>query len=1433
MSQNTLWTEAEWAKWVGEQTRNLAKAYHALPDLLIADHNREINYTRDYHGRELLELLQNADDAGEGCEQPNHVALILTAEGLCVANSGKAFSDDGVVSLMISDNSPKRKQRSRYIGNKGLGFRSILNWTNCPFIMSGRLAIGFDQDRAQSWLEEECRQDKALRRKVDEEHESQGSHSLIPTLAVPAVLDVSGAADGIFPRSPGYHSVLRQALRLREANYDTVIALPFTQPDAYEQVEAQLEDIGREFLLFTKHLASLTVRRPSDGASNDEIGFDEDVWQVERAGDIFGIRARGEDTQTWQIFEAVGDVPEHLLREDMKKTPGYQIRIAVPQDDVTTPGFLFNYFPTQARFPYPLVAHVTFEVANNRQSIPINAANQYLVQRLAQLMADVAESSFDSRDPWRPLSFISTGMAVDHSLEQMGFSKALYAAAKDRDIIPVRSGSLVKSPAARRLKFRAGPWLPLPQFDDVVEWTENTVFDEMLRCLDVCVLDEGELRIRLNQASPRLLLSERTALITGLVKSRLMPSNPAPALLIDQEGQVIPPEARTFLPPSESEAFPLPAWMSLWMLHGGLSAELRSQLGTTVRGLSTTLNIYSLTEFSLTSLSQALVAQANERVRKEPERENYYRLDTLQAVYKLYRQSGASLETMRSSIATVYLPNAAGKFASANSLYFSREFACGKVCDMLYRPIDQRLIIASTSEMGLENEDGSNVEQYLRWLGVVNWPRIVKKAMPYYSSDSSLTAYRQFVAQKLNYPVKTNFAEFEFGSSVDMTFVDFSDVESVEHLEELVVRADPHALLAWVALDERVETWRRQGDRTVKISITPPRKQQPRVVTGQHIPSYILWILGNRDWLPASNGSTQRPSRCILSTSLADELKAILPRPFLAHTHHFFQELDIDHLSFQNALQRVGVRLSIEEVSQDEIYDLLLKLPVLDPEGHCAKSLHRALMSRPVDAARGDSPAKSDFVRDGKLWGVMGTNGGYFPVSRLYYIGTNVVPQVIVRKIPRLELDKKQGSTKVERVFGVQSLDSNRWKVAVDSFSLTNVSDQFAGDIERLKPYIYAVRLYSDTSPTGLQKLKSLQFCLCNRADGSATVDGASEGFSLEEHGEIVLDNDIVFLFTNIPLHEAPLQDVVLVDAISEVFAEFLGVERGSDFARLASAPPSQRLALLARVLGATVAEAGDLLQQAQEKLETPMEEVAANPFAPWVAPPVSNNSSFPINGADSPHSTSGTLPIFPTGPVDGEQRNGPIMSVTVEQEEHIPTPPSRTIQLRVQVTPATSAAPRPQTRVTNAARCQEVILHFEKARGRHPLPVSQLQGERAYGCDVLSFESAQLCQKFVQEQESPNIDLVARFIEVKGKSNESSTIELRGNELRAAELFRHKYYLYRVYEELAGEFSILTLADPISASCNHIYELNLGQQQTTERYRAIEEVEAVAEPYE
>jgi hypothetical protein len=92
---------------------------------------------QEYAGRAVLELIQNGHDAIErGASGRIHVLLDLADQqpALYVANDGRPFGTanfNGIIDLGLSP-----KGAGEGIGNKGLGFRSVLLLTDCPEVYS-------------------------------------------------------------------------------------------------------------------------------------------------------------------------------------------------------------------------------------------------------------------------------------------------------------------------------------------------------------------------------------------------------------------------------------------------------------------------------------------------------------------------------------------------------------------------------------------------------------------------------------------------------------------------------------------------------------------------------------------------------------------------------------------------------------------------------------------------------------------------------------------------------------------------------------------------------------------------------------------------------------------------------------------------------------------------------------------------------------------------------------------------------------------------------------------------------------------------------------------------------------------------------------------------------------------------------------------------
>ena len=100
-----------------------------------------------YHGRFLIELIQNAHDAlfeVDVMDAQRRIEIILDEDedlhgALYIANDGKPFTSSNFKALSNFGQSDKDPQKS--IGNKGIGFRSVLEITKAPEIYS-RKEIG-------------------------------------------------------------------------------------------------------------------------------------------------------------------------------------------------------------------------------------------------------------------------------------------------------------------------------------------------------------------------------------------------------------------------------------------------------------------------------------------------------------------------------------------------------------------------------------------------------------------------------------------------------------------------------------------------------------------------------------------------------------------------------------------------------------------------------------------------------------------------------------------------------------------------------------------------------------------------------------------------------------------------------------------------------------------------------------------------------------------------------------------------------------------------------------------------------------------------------------------------------------------------------------------------------------------------------------------
>ena len=228
----------------------------------------------DYTGRFAHELIQNADDAAH---RGGQIRLEVTEEAVVVANDGDVFSHrdfKSICGLALSD-----KDIQKNIGNKGLGFRSVLEITSAPYIYSRRAADDSRPgycfvltDTTRGLVQRLLDTHRRGNRMEDLLHTEFGGDVSVfydddpnSTRLRRALVDRPDLVSEVprrlqtyqFPRpTPEPGDAVR---RLWDAGFTNVFVLPLDQTDAARKAHEALESITPEILLFLRSLERIEV----------------------------------------------------------------------------------------------------------------------------------------------------------------------------------------------------------------------------------------------------------------------------------------------------------------------------------------------------------------------------------------------------------------------------------------------------------------------------------------------------------------------------------------------------------------------------------------------------------------------------------------------------------------------------------------------------------------------------------------------------------------------------------------------------------------------------------------------------------------------------------------------------------------------------------------------------------------------------------------------------------------------------------------------------------------------------------------------------------------------------------------------------------------------------------------------------------------------
>lgn len=319
---------------------------------LLKDLQQSINklsrdlYRKDSHF--LLELIQNAEDNDYDCDNPNLSFTLVKSDptnsnasggALVISNNEIGFSEDNMEAMCSIGSSFKEKLKG-YIGEKGIGFKSVFKVTKSPYIYSNGYHVRF-QDKINEiglgyivpeWVE-------SIPKVADQEQ---------TTIILPlnngkiGFSEVSRMMREFTPETILFLSKIRQLRFFVEGEYDISISKSVENEHVVNltistTIDEQTSVIHKEHLLYTKNFT-----RPAD-----------------------------------------------LLVEGREEVLDRDITISFPIGNTANDGAVYAYLPVLENTGMPFILNADFLVPGSRDMINEDSEwNEWLLKHIPELFVE-------------------------------------------------------------------------------------------------------------------------------------------------------------------------------------------------------------------------------------------------------------------------------------------------------------------------------------------------------------------------------------------------------------------------------------------------------------------------------------------------------------------------------------------------------------------------------------------------------------------------------------------------------------------------------------------------------------------------------------------------------------------------------------------------------------------------------------------------------------------------------------------------------------------------------------------------------------------------------------------------------------------------------------------------------------------------------------
>lgn len=397
--------------------------------------NDENQLRDEYEGRELLEMIQNADDQ---CSDMLDVYLDTGENFVELTNCGaktEPFSKRGFECLITGSTSEKKTKRNKVIGSKGRGFRSLLNWAWKIEVWSNGIYCVFGPEpRDAAWEEIKAHNTEGWLEELPElEREiSQISKTPVGTTCPLSIL----LAPRLFQ---DYNACKDESL-----GWITRIRVYF-RPDKLERIRNQIKLLEPQLLLFVNSLQQIRIKEDANEPRTLTRG---ETWR--KLDDVNGATIESCElscdgaTDVWNRYIFRDDEQEIAFAWlDGNRPIPDRMRVA------------YSYFPTAFQLPMlPCILHATFRLSSSRNGIDNTKTNWQLMEHAGRHLAvaaswiaahtDLNRDHLDARTVWFPYSMLNIGDPGSSELLK-SLKRGVISGAGEANVCPVVSRTYMKA----------------------------------------------------------------------------------------------------------------------------------------------------------------------------------------------------------------------------------------------------------------------------------------------------------------------------------------------------------------------------------------------------------------------------------------------------------------------------------------------------------------------------------------------------------------------------------------------------------------------------------------------------------------------------------------------------------------------------------------------------------------------------------------------------------------------------------------------------------------------------------------------------------------------------------------------------------------------------------------------------------------------------